>query len=99
MARMILMATLVLFSVSMASTTLPNVPWPSRRTVRSNSNWSVKLGSEKGMNLTAPINHVIRNDDVVTLFVVTGSRAFRCLVKMSMLRNENEMQGEDSHHP
>ena len=34
-ARMILIATFWLFCVSMASTTLPKVPWPSKRTVRS----------------------------------------------------------------
>lgn len=76
------MATLVLFSVSTASITLPNVPWPSKRTVRSNS-ITVRMvrGDENEARFTAPIDHVIWNDDIVTLFVVTGSRAFRCLVK------------------
>lgn len=38
-ARIILIATLVLVSVSMASTTLPKVPWPNSRTVRSLINY------------------------------------------------------------
>lgn len=34
-ARIILMATRLFVSMSTASTTLPNVPWPNSRTVRS----------------------------------------------------------------
>lgn len=45
-ARMILMATLVLFVVSTASTTFPNVPWPNRRTVRSNYRCELSNGHQ-----------------------------------------------------
>lgn len=71
-ARMILMATLLLVWVSTASTTLPNVPWPKSRTVRSESNGrqhEARRG-KAASGLTSTRNHVVRNDDVVALLVI-----------------------------
>lgn len=75
---MILIATRAEVCVSTASTTLPNVPWPSKRTVRSWSN-HVRQGNEENMKPTAPVDHVIGDDNIVAFFVVTGRGSLGCL--------------------
>ncbi len=66
---MILIATLVLVSVSMASTTLPKVPCPSSFTVRSVAN-DQGTTSTIGKRLTAPVDQVIWDNDIVSFLVV-----------------------------
>ena len=74
MARMILIATRLLVSMSTASTTLPNVPWPSKRTVRSGQqDEQVNTdGKTRWKKLAALVDYVIGGDNVMTLFIVAG---------------------------
>lgn len=82
---MILMATLLFVFVSTASTTLPNVPWPSSRTVRSIiivndlDSWIPKK-----VKLTLSINQIVGHDNIMTLLVVARHGAFGSLNKDSL---------------
>jgi hypothetical protein len=80
MARIILIATRLLVSMSTASTTLPNVPWPSKRTVRSRQPIRLCGRTTNGWKKpTALIDYVIWGDNVMTLFIVARDRLFWCL--------------------
>jgi hypothetical protein len=89
MARMILIATRLFVSMSTASTTLPNVPCPSKRTVRS-SQIDELVGMDNNYGKpTALIDYVIWGDDVVTLFIIAGDLLLWCLVRDP--RNQNKV--------
>jgi hypothetical protein len=82
MARMILIATRLLVSMSTASTTLPNVPWPSKRTVRSGQpDEQVQTDKHGRKKLTALVYYVIGGDNVMTLFIVAGHLLLWCLFR------------------
>ncbi len=67
---MILIATRLFSWVSMASTTLPKVPCPKSRTVRSKEIHISKSNKEGKKMRTAGMNHIIWDDNIMALFVI-----------------------------
>lgn len=86
---MILIATLLLVSVSMASTTFPKVPCPKRRTVLSFGTEAISVdgaGDDRCILLTTLVDHVVGPNDIVTFLVVARLSALRDLFESETMR-------------
>jgi hypothetical protein len=69
-ARITLMATLRRFSTFLASTTLPNVPWPKRRTILSGQSAGKQKHKKQREGLTLATDDIVRTNDVVPFGII-----------------------------
>ena len=77
MARIIFTATFRWLERCVASTTLPKVPWPRRRTMRSGMREGVSDGGQPhSWGLTSTANDIVWGDHIVSLLVVARRGGF-----------------------